>query len=279
MVGKCPGCGWSLKTEKTRDLNKHMDLTRKRPYLTLLQLSCNTQPITNLNFQSQDPNARKSGESVKQWGSRLRKRVKELSDKNRGQPKKMTEIKALYNELLQLDPNAYFRPATEKELREEQGFFDQPEIEEANFQHKSYPMTTPLNNIELQPVQELLNRKDGFLDLNIEVPWPVPFPNDKEHCAIWQNGIQTAKDMFKVDGAEYAFSTWFTTAKEIELVSVILGAKNENELMQAVFLECLYHNYLEEEINENMEIAVDAYRVSDKGSKAWLYVLPKSQII
>ncbi|RHZ69227.1 hypothetical protein Glove_286g35 [Diversispora epigaea] len=65
----------------------------------------------------------------------------------------------------------------------------------------------------------------------IEVPWPVPFPNDKEHRAIWQNGIQTAKDMFKVDGAEYVFSTWFTTAKEIELASVILGAKNEDELI------------------------------------------------
>ncbi|RHZ44472.1 hypothetical protein Glove_724g34 [Diversispora epigaea] len=112
--------------------------------------------------------------------------------------------------------------------------------------------------------------KGGFLDLDIEVPWPVPFPNDKEHRAIWQNGIQTAKDMFKVDGAEYVFSTWFTTAKEIKLASVILGAKNEDELIQAVFLECLYHNYSEEEINENMEIALDAYRASDKGSKAWL---------
>src|SRR6185312_11795078 len=74
MVGKCPGCGWSPKTGKTRDLNKHMDLTRNRPCLAILQLSRNTQPIINSNLQSQDPNARKPNESVNQWGSRLRKK-------------------------------------------------------------------------------------------------------------------------------------------------------------------------------------------------------------
>ncbi|CAG8573162.1 12137_t:CDS:2 [Cetraspora pellucida] len=36
-----------------------------------------------------------------------------------------------------------------------------------------------------------------FLDLDIEVLWPVLFPNDEKHCAIWQKGIQYAKDMFK----------------------------------------------------------------------------------
>ncbi|CAG8678173.1 7119_t:CDS:2, partial [Ambispora leptoticha] len=108
--------------------------------IALLQLSHNTQPITNSNLQSQDPNARKSGESVKQWGSRLRKKVKELSDKDCGQPKNLAETKALYDKLLQLDPNAYFRPATEKEKCEEQGFFDELEIEEANLQHDPSPM-------------------------------------------------------------------------------------------------------------------------------------------
>ncbi|CAG8794056.1 21405_t:CDS:1, partial [Gigaspora margarita] len=39
MVDKCPGCGWSPKTGKTRDLNKHMDLTRSRPCQALLQLT------------------------------------------------------------------------------------------------------------------------------------------------------------------------------------------------------------------------------------------------
>ncbi|KAF0413853.1 hypothetical protein F8M41_007716 [Gigaspora margarita] len=54
-----------------------------------------------------------------------------------------------------------------------------------------------------------------FLDLDIEVPWPVSFLDNKEHCEVWQNGIQYAKDIFKVDGAEYAFSTWFTEIEKL----------------------------------------------------------------
>ncbi|CAG8695958.1 18005_t:CDS:2, partial [Cetraspora pellucida] len=192
-----------------------------------------------------DPNARKSGESVKQWGSRLRKKVKEL----------------------------------------EQGFFDESEIEEANLQPSPGPhtqahcegrltkseeivtqQTTPLDNIELQLVQKLPMHEEGFLDLDVEVPWPVQFPYNEKHRVIWQNRIQTAKNMFKVDEAEYAFSIWFTEAKEIDLASVILGAENEDEAMQKVYLQCLYRNYSEEEeINKIIKLAVNAYRVSDKG--------------
>ncbi|CAG8483253.1 11149_t:CDS:2 [Cetraspora pellucida] len=39
MVGKCPGCGFTPRTGKTRDLNKHMDLTRSRPCQAFLQLT------------------------------------------------------------------------------------------------------------------------------------------------------------------------------------------------------------------------------------------------
>ncbi|CAG8656257.1 3855_t:CDS:2, partial [Racocetra persica] len=160
-----------------------------------------SEPLSNLDSQFQvvkDPNARKSGKSVKQWGSRLRKKVKELGDKDH------------------------------EEKHEEQGFFDEPEIEKANLQPhcegrltKSEEIvtqqTTPLDNIELQPVQELSIHKEEFLDLDVEVLWPVRFPYNEEHRIIWQNGIQTTKNMFKVDGAKYAFSTWFTEAKEIDL--------------------------------------------------------------
>jgi hypothetical protein len=52
-------------------------------------------------------NDRKPGETVKQWGSRLRKRIKYLSLKDRGQPKNLAECKALYDELLQMDEEAY----------------------------------------------------------------------------------------------------------------------------------------------------------------------------
>ncbi|CAG8829009.1 1788_t:CDS:1, partial [Gigaspora rosea] len=36
---KCPGCGFTPRTGKTRDLNKHMDLTRSRPCQAFLQLT------------------------------------------------------------------------------------------------------------------------------------------------------------------------------------------------------------------------------------------------
>ncbi|CAG8484298.1 11398_t:CDS:2, partial [Acaulospora morrowiae] len=47
--GKCPGCGFTPRTGKTRDLNKHMDLTRSRPCQALLQLTQvqNTPQVKN----------------------------------------------------------------------------------------------------------------------------------------------------------------------------------------------------------------------------------------
>ncbi|CAG8781511.1 11594_t:CDS:1, partial [Racocetra persica] len=44
-------------------------------------------------------------------------------------------------------------------------------------------------------------------DLDKKVTWPVSFSNNEEYQKVWQKGIQIAKDMFKVDGAEYTFST------------------------------------------------------------------------
>ncbi|CAG8633603.1 8049_t:CDS:1, partial [Paraglomus brasilianum] len=40
--------------------------------------------------------------------------------------------------------------------------------------------------------------------------------------------------------------------------------------MQEIFLQCLYQNYSEEEINGIIKLAEDAYRAKDKGSKNWL---------
>ncbi|CAG8682137.1 13193_t:CDS:2, partial [Cetraspora pellucida] len=191
---------------------------------------------------SQDSNARKSDQD---------------------QLKNLAECKTLYDELLQINEEAYIsqKPLTEEEKHEEQEFFKIDPEAGSGSRTQAYckgrlteleelvtQQTTLLNNTELQPVQELLNHKDRFLDLDIE----------------------TAKDMFKVDGAKYAFSTWFTEAKEIDLVSVILGAENEDEAMQKKYLQCLYQNYSEEEINEIIKLTVDAYRVSDKRCKAWL---------
>src|SRR5688572_4156682 len=63
-----------------------------------------------------------------------------------------------------------------------------------------------------EPVPEQIQNNvlpGNFLDLDIEVPWPVCYPINVKHQEVWQKGIQMAKDMFQVDGAEYAFSTWF----------------------------------------------------------------------
>jgi len=182
MVGKCPGCGWSPKTGKTRDLNKHMDLTRNRPCQALLQLSHSTQPITNSNLQSQDPNARKPGESVKQWGSRLQKRLKEVIYQDYPQPQNLFQCKRLYDQLLQVDPNAYFRPATEREKREEQGLFDEPEIEEANLQHEPSPMVQPEIDPESGPGPQTQAHHEGRLTESEKIVTQQTTPLDNTEC-------------------------------------------------------------------------------------------------
>ena len=39
--------------------------------------------------------------------------------------------------------------------------------------------------------------------------WLIPFSDNERHQKVWQKGIQTAKDMFKVDGTEYIQSTLY----------------------------------------------------------------------
>ena len=38
-----------------------------------------------------------------------------------------------------------------------------------------------------------------------------------------------AKDMFKVDGAEYTFSTWFASIPDEELTNILLSFKSEKK--------------------------------------------------
>ena len=64
-------------------------------------------------------------------------------------------------------------------------------------------------------VRKMLKIWKNYLDAI--VPWPVPFPDIEEYKEVWYNGIQYAKDMFKVDGAAYAFSTWFINKEELQL--------------------------------------------------------------
>ncbi|CAG8827475.1 41102_t:CDS:2, partial [Gigaspora margarita] len=71
------------------------------------------------------------------------------------------------------------------------------------------------------PAPEIIDQRDKFekdpKDLNKKVPWLVLFPNKEWHWEVWQNSIQYAKDMFKVDGTKYAFSTWFIDTEEHKL--------------------------------------------------------------
>ncbi|RHZ52866.1 hypothetical protein Glove_456g38 [Diversispora epigaea] len=179
MVGKCPGCGFSPKTGKTRDFNKHMNLTRDKPCQALLQISRNTEAGPGPRTQAH---------------------------------------------------------------REGQVF-----------------------NLPIPDTNLRINGERGFQDLDKEVLWPVRFPDEEHHREVWQKGIQYVKDMFKVDGAEYAFSTWFITSIELDLINIILNAKNEDELAEEVFWQCIFLDYPEDEVNEKIEGSIKYYRAKDKG--------------
>jgi hypothetical protein len=92
------------------------------------------------------------------------------------------------------------------------------------------------------------------------VPWPISFPDEEMHREVWQKGIQTAKDMFKVDGAEYMFSTWFSEQKDLDLVDIMERAKSEKEIERELRRQCLLLNYPEEEIKAKANLAKEFYR-------------------
>ncbi|CAG8710861.1 24655_t:CDS:2 [Cetraspora pellucida] len=78
-----------------------------------------------------------------------------------------------------------------------------------------------------------------FLNLNIEVPWLILFSENEKYHEGWQNNIQYAKDIFKVNEAKYAFLTWFIDTKEHKLearmteeqAQEILNAINNSEYL------------------------------------------------
>ncbi|CAG8585280.1 13147_t:CDS:1 [Acaulospora colombiana] len=157
-----------------------MDLIRNRPCQALLQLSRNTQPIPQVTVL--DSNAGKSGESVKQWGSRLRKRLKEVIYQDYPQPQNLFQCKRLYDQLLQVDPEAYVNvsetPLMEEEKREEQEFFDEPEIEEANFQHETSPMVQPEIDPEAGPGTRTQDYREARLTNSEEIVTQQTIPSD-----------------------------------------------------------------------------------------------------
>jgi hypothetical protein len=102
------------------------------------------------------------------------------------------------------------------------------------------------------------------------VPWPVPFPDKECHQEVWQKGIQTAKDMFKVDGAEYTFSTWFAEVLGEKFINILLSARSEKEVTKKVKKVYLQRGLRsEEKISEYIKVLIEKYKAEDKGSLKW----------
>jgi hypothetical protein len=103
------------------------------------------------------------------------------------------------------------------------------------------------------------------------VPWPVLFPDKESHREVWQKGIQTAKDMFKVDGAEYTFSTWFVGIPKKEFINILLSARSEKEVVKKakeIYLRWGMCN--EEGILKRIKSLIQEYKAEDKGSPEWI---------
>src|ERR1044072_6576339 len=76
--------------------------------------------------------------------------------------------------------------------------------------------------------------------------------------------------MFKIDGAEYTFSTWFAKVPGKELTNILLSAKSEKEVakkVKEVYLQRGLHNG--KFISEEIEALIKEYKAEDKGSPEW----------
>jgi hypothetical protein len=112
--------------------------------------------------------------------------------------------------------------------------------------------------------------EDDPNDLDKKVPWPVPFPDKECHREVWQKEIQIAKDMFKVDGAEYTFLTWFTEVPGEEFINILLSARSEKEVTKKVKEVYLQRGLRsEEKISEYIKVLIEKYKAKDKGSPEW----------
>ena len=122
-------------------------------------------------------NDRKPGETVRQWGSRLRKRYKELCYEDWEQPRTLKACQVLYNTLYQIDEEAFANIKPIKPTEEEREFFDEPEIDE--FQREPSQISHPkIDESETQDYvspeagpgpQTQAYREGKFLDLDVKV--------------------------------------------------------------------------------------------------------------
>src|SRR6266542_1978114 len=76
--------------------------------------------------------------------------------------------------------------------------------------------------------------------------------------------------MFKVDSAEYTFSTWFAEVLDKELTNILLSAKSEKEItkkVKEIYLQKRLRD--EEKILEYIKVLIKEYKAEDKGSLEW----------
>ncbi|RHZ81989.1 hypothetical protein Glove_115g97 [Diversispora epigaea] len=108
----CERCGRTLSTPQK--LREHFERENPCPFRNIIQKqnlisakvnSSHGVSVSGNNEVLTDNNTRKSNETVKQWGSRLRKRYKEITYENYDLPKNLAECKKLYNDLIQIDPD------------------------------------------------------------------------------------------------------------------------------------------------------------------------------
>ncbi|RHZ84987.1 hypothetical protein Glove_74g98 [Diversispora epigaea] len=111
----------------------------------------NPESLPDSNLQSQNLNARRSNESIKQYGSRLQKRYKKLCYEDYNQLRTLKAYQVLYDTLLQIDEEAYSHIEPTKQTKEEQEFFGEFEIEKANLQHELFPIVQPEIDLEASP--------------------------------------------------------------------------------------------------------------------------------
>ncbi|CAG8784989.1 6688_t:CDS:2, partial [Racocetra persica] len=91
-----------------------------------------------------------------------------------------------------------------------------------------------LANCRSQKKPQVFQLEEDSKDLDKKVPWLVSFSNNEEHQKVWQKGIQTAKDLFKVDGAEYTFLIWFATIEEDKIYEAEMTEECAKKILNTI---------------------------------------------
>src|SRR5215213_4287994 len=124
----CKRCGYTCATpQKLREHLERKNPCRAQNFVPvqapraepeIITDSTNIRSIDSLAhiepFPVKNLNDRKPGETIKQWGSRLRKRYKAITYENYEQPKTLAECKRLYNDLSQIDSDAFSSTSEEQ---------------------------------------------------------------------------------------------------------------------------------------------------------------------